>query len=153
MKPLSKRLPTATWPTEKRQTASNVLKARQKCLQCPFKGIQACRKYTFVHGTKKWHFWHNYLDTALSCASLTLSCAAEKFTKLLSNSPSSRQAVFSSSSRLTCVIIDGEWSIRSVTQGQGRYCCLVRGVKAKRGGKKTIIYILPLPVCKRAYLA
>ncbi len=65
-------------------------------------------------------------------------------------SPSSRQVAFSSSSLVTCVIIDGEWSIRSVTQGQGRY----RGVKVvPRSYGKTIIYILPLPVCKRAYWA
>lgn len=50
------------------------------------------------------------------------------------NSPSSRQAAFSSSSLVTCVIIDGEWSIRSVTQTQGRYSSvkLVRGVMAKK---------------------
>lgn len=80
------------------------------------------------------------LVTPRSRASLTVSCAAEKFTKLFPNSPSSRQVAFSSSSLVTCVIIDGEWSIRSVTQRQGRFRCRkrVRGVMAH--AKKIFIF-------------
>lgn len=68
------------------------------------------------------------------------------------NSPSSREVAFSSSSSslLTCVITDDEWSIRSVTHRQAR---LRRGEKLVGGVMAKNKYILPLPVCKRAYWA
>lgn len=56
----------------------------------------------------------------------------KKFSKLRLNSPSARRVAFSSSSLVTCVIIDGEWSIRSVTQKtKGRYCCIFKKKREK----------------------
>lgn len=66
-----------------------------------------------------WHFltpWRPENAAAVSLADFVMR-SWKKLRKLCPISPSSRQVAFSSSSLVTCVIIDGEWSIRSVTQG------------------------------------